>query len=49
MEIRLSNGAHGVINLRIKNTWGFVCHNHWGNKDAEVVCRQLGHSHSGKR
>ena len=50
-DIRLqgsNNPLIGRVELCINGTWGTICPNyHWTNKDASVVCHQLGYSRSG--
>ncbi|XP_063406012.1 deleted in malignant brain tumors 1 protein-like [Mytilus trossulus] len=33
----------GRLEIKYRGEWGTVCHNHFGNVDAEVACRQLGY------
>ena len=50
-DIRLAGGSYnnvGRIDLCVRGTWGTICSNSFDNKDASVVCRQLGYSSYGK-
>ena len=50
-DVRLAGGSYnniGRIDLCINGTWGTICSNTFDNKDASVVCRQLGYSSYGK-
>ena len=52
-DIRLegtSNLQSGRVELCYDGVWGTVCsRGHWGRPEAEVICRQLGYSSSGKK
>ena len=50
-DIRLANGQssnEGRVEVCRGGVWGTVCDDFWGTADAQVVCRQLGYSDSGK-
>ena len=38
----------GIVEICLNSHWGRVCRNGWDNKDAAVVCNQLGYGTEGK-
>ena len=48
-QIRLQGGSatRGRVEICNNNVWGTVCDDLWGTPDAQVACRQLGHSTTG--
>ena len=50
-SIRLRSGStsmNGRVEVCMNEQWGTVCDNYWETVDANVACRQLGYSGSGK-
>ena len=50
-DVQLVDGSYnnvGRIDLCVNGIWGTICSNSFDNKDASVVCRQLGYSSFGK-
>ena len=47
-EVRLQDGGLsneiGRVEVCMAGQWGLVCHNHWDDIDASVVCGQLGYT-----
>ncbi|XP_048116111.1 neurotrypsin [Alosa alosa] len=47
LPIRLVGGENvyeGRVEILVGSQWGTICDDGWTDRDAEVVCRQLGHS-----
>ena len=45
-DIHLEGGSYqweGRVEIFISGTWGTITDSEWTNKDAQVVCRKLGH------
>ena len=50
-NVRLLDGMtphDGRVEICLHGVWGSVCDNSWDNKDASVVCHQLGYDNDSK-
>lgn len=44
-EVRLRSGtlvSEGRVEVRLRDSWGTICDDHWTLREANVVCRSLG-------
>ena len=49
LKVRLVNGsrpAEGRLEVLHDGMWGSVCSRHFGDKEAQVVCRMLGYRYA---
>ena len=49
-DVRISGSTsskYGAVEVCVNGTWGGICSEQWDNRDASVVCRQLGFSSYG--
>nr|AGM37975.1 scavenger receptor cysteine-rich protein 1 [Sinohyriopsis cumingii] len=42
-SLRLAHGKYGMVEIKLRNTWGYICPNHFNDADAMVLCRELGY------
>lgn len=45
-EVRLRSGtlvSEGRVEVRLRDSWGTICDDHWTLREANVVCRSLGY------
>ncbi|XP_023655223.1 neurotrypsin isoform X2 [Paramormyrops kingsleyae] len=50
-SVRLQGGRsklEGTVEVYLNGVWGAICSDDWGDEDAAVVCRQLGHGFKGR-
>ena len=50
-DVRLVGGStisQGTVEICYNSIWGLISDSEWDQKDAMVVCRQLGFSSNGK-
>lgn len=48
MRLREGSVLSGRVEICVNNGWGTICDPSWTDLDAMVVCRELGHSPTGK-
>ena len=47
LQIHLTQGStvnQGLVEVYCNERWGTVCDNHFGQNNADTVCRQLGYA-----
>ena len=47
-EVRVNFVQYGRVEVCVRGSWGAICDEFWDNKDASVLCRNLGYSQHGK-
>ena len=49
-DLRLAGGDNqyeGRVEMCLHGRWGTICDDNWDNREADVVCRQLGYTQNG--
>ncbi len=50
-DVRLVNGTNpfeGRVELCVNKAWGTSCESGFNERDADIICNQLGHPYNGR-
>ena len=42
--VRGSTNREGTVEICVNGFWGGICSYQWDSREAQVICRQLGHN-----